>query len=139
MVGAPPIIVSADPKEDFKDLKTFTSFIVERMKKDPSGRRTDVEDTQINGKPATRVTVMGATANGQNRGAIITSVATDNAYVRIMVRASASNYSSQKQVLVGFGQSAENDGRGRTLRLLRRPLPPSHNRQPNRHAAGIPR
>jgi hypothetical protein len=97
------IVISEHPKEDFKDLKTFGNFLNERMKKIvPDADPPKMEDTQIDGKNAIRMTIKGTLASGQNVHAITTAVETEKSYLRIMVRATASNFSRQKQVLEGL-------------------------------------
>ena len=57
--------MSAQAKEDFKDLEAFTNFVIEKMKKTLPGAEAKVETVQIDGKPAKRMTMSGTLANGQ--------------------------------------------------------------------------
>lgn len=101
------VSVSADSKEDFKDLQAFTQFLVERLKKTLPDAEPKMEDTKIDGKPAIRVTISGTMANGQNASAIVTCIDNGTTFVRVMVRATASNFSRQEQVLAGLANQVK--------------------------------
>jgi hypothetical protein len=96
------VAVNTQPKEDFKDFKAFANFSLERMKKAIPDTEPKTQDVQIDGKPAIRMTMSGAAANGKNESFIITCIESDATYVAVLVRASASNYQKQEPVLTGL-------------------------------------
>jgi hypothetical protein len=93
------ILVGASPKEDFKDFEAFTNFAVDSLKKIFPEAEPKIENTQVDGKTAKRAIISGTLPNGQNANAILTVVDAGSQYLRIMVRASASNFSHQEPVL----------------------------------------
>ena len=96
------IAVSAQAKEDFKDLEAFTNFVIEKMKKTLPGAEAKVETVQIDGKPAKRMTMSGTLANGQNASVVVTCMEAGSQFLRVMVHASASNFARQGPVLIGL-------------------------------------
>lgn len=101
------ISVSADSREDFKDLKSFSNFLLERLKKTFPDAEPKIEEMKIDGKDAIRVTLRGTLANGQNAGVIITCIDAGAQFLRVMVRASASNFARQEQVLAGLANQVK--------------------------------
>ena len=89
-------------KEDFKDLKSFANVGLERFKKNMPDAEPKVEDTQVNNKPAIRITLEGTQANGQRRGILLTFFESDGNYVDVVTMANASVYKTEEPVLAGL-------------------------------------
>lgn len=96
------VLVRVVSKEDFKDLKSFANVGLERFKKNMPDAEPKVEDTQVNNKPAIRITLEGTQANGQRRGILLTFFESDGNYVDVVTMANASVYKTEEQVLAGL-------------------------------------
>jgi hypothetical protein len=96
------VIISALPKEDFKDFKAFTNFVDEKMKRTLSEGEPTTTNVKVDGRAAVRTTASGTEANGRNVTLIFTYVDAGPVYVAVRVWASASDFERQQQVLVGL-------------------------------------
>jgi len=96
------VVVTAFPKEDFKDFKAFANFSDEKLKKTLPDAEPKAENVQVDGKPALRTTVSGTEESGRNVTFIATHIDAGSLYVTVLVRASASDYGRQQQALMGL-------------------------------------
>lgn len=96
------VAVSAHPKADFKDFKSFTSFINDGVKKNLPEAEPKTENVQVDGKPAVRTTMSGSEPNGRNVTLIATCIDAGPVYVAVRIRAAASDFERQGPLLVGL-------------------------------------
>ena len=97
--GRAAVLVRVAPKEDFKDLKSFTQVSSTRFTKNLTDAEPKFEDVQINGKPAIRVSAEGTQANGVRRGFVMTFFETDGMFVEIIGIANASAFKTEQQIM----------------------------------------
>jgi hypothetical protein len=96
------VSVRTEAKENFKDLKAYAQFMTERLKRKFADAEPKIEDVQVGGKPAIRLTVMGEARNGKRAGYIITLFEADKVYVEVSASASAGAFSSDQDMLANL-------------------------------------
>lgn len=96
------VSVRTEAKENFKDLKAYAQFMTERLKRKFTDAEPKIEDVQVGGKPAIRLTVMGEARNGKRAGYIITLFEGDKVYVEVSASASAGAFSSDQDMLANL-------------------------------------
>jgi hypothetical protein len=97
------VAVRTFSKEDFKDMKAVAGFIVTRLKLIDNPEQK-VEDLEVNGTPATRLTFVGTEPNGMRRGFVLTVLELGGEYVNITASTKASAFTKDSPILEAFAK-----------------------------------
>ena len=97
------VAVRTFSKEDFKDMKAVVSFVASRLKLIDNPEQK-IQDLEVNGKPAARVTFVGTQPNGMRRGFIITVFELGADYVDVTASSNASSFTKDGPILEAFAK-----------------------------------
>jgi hypothetical protein len=98
------VVVRVYPKEDFKDAKAFSNFVITKLKlSDSSDVKKD--NIQVNGNTAVRLSVVGTASDEMRVGYLITILESERNYVEVMGRADAYSFPKETPVLGAFASA----------------------------------